>query len=117
MQKASYTLGTDGKAEQAARFQSLQSEDMRLGLAGVDYAQLAGLSEDVRRPMLRLNPGGMFISPVVGTLKGPFSAGSKPILASKASFCSKIDMLQHRSKLKVRSFFSHPPYPHLLFES
>jgi len=48
MQKASYTLGTDGKAEQAARFQSLQSEDMRLGLAGVDYAQLAGLSEDVK---------------------------------------------------------------------
>jgi hypothetical protein len=48
MQKASYTLGTDGKAEQAARAQSLQSEDMRIGLDGVDYAQLAGLSDDVK---------------------------------------------------------------------
>jgi hypothetical protein len=48
MQKASYTLGTDDKAAQAARFQSLAHEDASFGVMEVDYSKLSGLSEEVK---------------------------------------------------------------------
>jgi hypothetical protein len=96
MQKASYTLGTDDKAAQAARAQSLQSEDMRIGLEGVDYAQLAGLSDDVKND-LRKHHFSFGIDPRTATTTSqaayvPPPAGSGPGSMDKAV---KADLRTH----------------------
>lgn len=49
--RPNFDFGTEDKTTAAARECSLQHSDMRIGLEGVDYSQLAGLSDDVRKDL------------------------------------------------------------------
>jgi hypothetical protein len=95
MQKASYTLGTDDKAAQAARFQSLAHEDMSFGVSEVDYSKLNGLSEEVKADLRKhhfsfgIDPStqkttsqAAYVSPPDGKWSGAMDAAVKADLRS-----------------------------------